>query len=219
MGGMRESVRRTLMKRFPRAWLYRSLLFGSDSHLNTSGWRESVKRGSPCRPDGSPLPWMNFSAIRFLEDRLTKELSLFEYGSGYSTLFYADLVRNVVSVESDPTWFEIISKRVPENAKVLLVEADDDGEYCRAIERTPDLYDVVIVDGRDRVNSFRRGLSKLTDRGVILLDDAMRERYGEARDIAREAGFRSLDFYGLKPKGISTERSTLFYRDDNCLGL
>ncbi len=53
--------------------------------LHKSGWMESKKRNYPCRSNGNELPWMNFSVIAFLEERLNKDQSLFEFGSGYST--------------------------------------------------------------------------------------------------------------------------------------
>ena len=199
--------------------MYRSILYGSDSYLTTSGWRETVKRGYPCRPDGSPLPWMNFAIIQFLEERLTKEMRLFEYGSGYSTLFYASLVGEVISVENDREWYATITRQLPDNAKVFFAAADVDGDYCRAIVGAADSIDIVVVDGRDRVNSFKQGLLSLNETGVIILDDSMRERYKPAHDLAHENGFRAINFYGLKPQGISNERSTLFYRQVNCLGI
>jgi protein-L-isoaspartate O-methyltransferase len=42
---------------------------------------------------------------RVLERRLNKTLSVFEYGSGYSTLFYARCARSVISVEYDQAWY------------------------------------------------------------------------------------------------------------------
>lgn len=65
------------------------LVYSKRSMLRKLGWVESVRTGKPCRKDGSPIPWMNYSVIQFLDERLNKDLSLFEYGSGNSTMFYA----------------------------------------------------------------------------------------------------------------------------------
>ncbi|HWN47408.1 MAG TPA: hypothetical protein VNM71_08615, partial [Steroidobacteraceae bacterium] len=95
---------------------------------------------------------MNYAVVAFLERRLNKTLSVFEYGSGYSTLFYARRVRNVISVEYDQAWIASIGPRLPPNASVLFVPDDVDGDYCRAIARSGDSFDVVVVDGKDREN-------------------------------------------------------------------
>ena len=74
---------------------------GRRSRTGADRFITSYKINIPCRPDGTPLPWMNYNAISFLEERLTKDLCLLEYGSGYSTPFFASFVKTVVSVECD----------------------------------------------------------------------------------------------------------------------
>lgn len=51
-------------------------------------------------------PWINFDAVASLEKLLHHTSRVFEYGSGGSTLFFADRVRELVSVEHDPGWFK-----------------------------------------------------------------------------------------------------------------
>ncbi|MGD9562028.1 MAG: FkbM family methyltransferase [Pyrinomonadaceae bacterium] len=162
---------------------------------------------------------MNYSIVSFLEKRLSKELSVFEYGSGYSTVFYSRLAGEVTSIEYDKEWFDIISGRVGANVEVRFAASDVDGAYCRSINVDMKKYDVVIVDGRDRINCMKRAFGALSESGVVLLDDSDRPRYQAAFQIAAENGFRSLDFEGLKPTGATVDRSTLFYRPNNCLNI
>ncbi len=194
-------------------------LFKPKSQLHSSGWLASLKRGYPCRRDGSVVPWMNYSTIYFLEERLHKGLNLFEFGSGYSTLFYANLVGSVTSVESDEHWFATVKDRVQSNVKLIFKAKDEDGAYCRSVTQTEQLYDVIIVDGQDRVNCVKQGLEALTDRGVIFLDDSERTDYQEAFEVTAQQGFRRLTFEGLKPNDIEVRRTTIFYRDNNCFNI
>jgi hypothetical protein len=181
---------------------------------------EGLKRGYPCRRDGSELPWLNFSVISFLEKRLSKELTLFEFGSGYSTLFYARAVNKVTSIEYDENWYEIIRKKLPDNAKLIRRKKDIDGDYCRSIcDQSDELYDVVVVDGRDRVNCIKQSITKLSDRGVILLDDSQREKYSDGILYAKHKGYLTLDFEGLTSSGSVMNRTTIFYRRENCLSI
>ena len=204
---------------FPKLWSYRAVINGKSGYLTETGWKESVKRGYPCRKDGSELPWMNYSIISFLEERLNKSHDLFEFGSGFSTIFFARRVSTVTSLEYDEKWFETISAKAPENATIKFIPNDIDGKYCRAISDTGRKFDIVIVDGRDRVNCFKQSLICLSESGIILLDDSTRERYIEAFEIANKEGFRTLNFVGLKPTGIGSDRTTIFYRDGNCLSI
>ena len=216
---MNTTLKHSLTRRFPKLSACYTLLAKGDSYLHSTGWIESKRRGYPCRPDGSELPWMNYAVIAFLERRLNKNLSVFEYGSGYSTLFYARRVRNVISVEYDQAWIASIGPRLPPNANVLFVPDDVDGDYCRAIARSGDSFDVVVVDGKDRENCVKQSMQALSSRGVIVLDDSQRAKYAPAISYAQDNGYLTVDFEGLKPTESSWFRSTILYRRENCLGL
>ncbi len=61
---------------------------------------KSLETMKPLDADGRPIPWMNYPVIDLLRERLTKDLHLFEFGSGFSTTFYAQLVGHVTSIFS-----------------------------------------------------------------------------------------------------------------------
>lgn len=218
------TMKKILYKTFPRLGryyniLFRELLHDERSYLQATGWMRSLKEDKPVAQNGDPLPWMNYPMIEFLEERLQKDHTLFEYGSGFSTLFYAERVGSVVSLEYSKKWVEILQKQVPSNVELLHVEKDEDGKYCRAIQTTEKKFDIVFIDGRDRVNCLKQCLDNLSERGVILFDDSHRERYQEGLQFALEKGFKQLHFQGLKPTGYKHYRTTLFYKPHNCFNL
>lgn len=55
-------------------------------------------------PIEARVPWMNFQAIDFLTRFSRPETHVFEYGSGGSTLFWAQRAAQVISVEHDMDW-------------------------------------------------------------------------------------------------------------------
>lgn len=91
-------------------------------HLYTFAYRYLQPRGwfndYPCDDEGI-MPWMTYPAIDFLKDILSKENKVFEYGSGYSTLFFNNVAGEVVSVEHDPIWADRIKEQLP-NAQIHL---------------------------------------------------------------------------------------------------
>lgn len=211
---------RELLRRFcPRLAAFETLVLNGKSYLHTVGWMTSLQRGFPYGKDGLPVPWMNYSAVAFLEQRLRREHVVFEYGSGHSTLFFARLTGSVTSVEYDRKWYETMQRRIPANVSLIFQAQDRDGEYCRSIKATGRRYDVVIVDGRDRVNCIKQSVDCLTAGGAILLDDSCRTSYAPGLEYARGEGFRTLDLEGMKPMGNEMERATVIYRDGNCLGI
>src|SRR6266576_1205646 len=73
------------------------------------GWRRSLA-GSALK---DRQPWMPFAARRQLARILSRGTTVFEYGAGGSTLWLADRVARVISVEHDPAWYEEMRDHVP----------------------------------------------------------------------------------------------------------
>ena len=195
-----------------------SLCYSSRSYLRKNGYFESVRRKKPCRKDGSPLPWMNYGVIQFLELRLRKDLSLFEYGSGNSTLFFSDQVGQVVSVEGHKEWFDYVKGHMPDNVQLMHVAPEND-DFVNAIDMDGRKFDVVIVDAEDRVKCMINAPPYLSDQGIVLLDDSATPDYKPGIENLFSLGFKELAFNGLKPGSVHNYRTSVFYRDGNCLGL
>lgn len=134
-------------------------------------------------------------------------------------MFFAKLVAQVEAVESDKKWFLQINDSNPGNVKMFFEQHDVDGRYCRAILSSGSFFNVVIIDGRDRENCVKQSVHKLTDDGVILLDDSQRDEYRPVRSIMKGLGFLHLELEGLKPNGFEVDSVSVFYRKNNCLGL
>src|SRR2546430_10979936 len=58
------------------------------------------------------LPWFAYAAIDFLRSYLDKEMRAFEFGSGGSTLFFAQHCKKVISVEDNAPWCEIVAAQM-----------------------------------------------------------------------------------------------------------
>ncbi len=74
-------------------------------------WLESMRKDYLLE---KPSPWISFEALDFVQGYLKerRDLRIFEYGSGGSTLFWLNLeIDNCVSIEHDPDWFDVIRKR------------------------------------------------------------------------------------------------------------
>lgn len=188
-----------------------------DSYLRVTGWIDSMRTRQCRRADGSAVPWMNYAMLAFLDERLSKDFTVFEYGSGFSTDYFARNCRSVVSVEYNKEWYERVRSSASENARLIFVPSDTDGAYCRSIAKSGDEFDVVVVDGDDRVNCLMQAINALSKRGIILLDVSARPEYYPGFAFMAANGFRRLTFWGLKPTDSCFHATTVFYRDGNCL--
>lgn len=198
----------------------RSILpFNHNGYLFETGWFKSYDSKKPVDADGNPIPWVTYSFIDFIKTRLTRQHTIFEFGSGNSTFYYSKYAGVVVSVEHDKSWYEIILKNRPENAEIIFCELQRDGDYCRMPVKLEEKFDIIIVDGRDRVNCCIQCINALSPGGVIVLDDSEREFYQPGMDFLKGNGFKQLSFSGISPGSFYLKSTSVFYKADNCLGI
>ena len=102
---------------------------------------------------------------------------------------------------------------------MILETLEPNGEYCRKPLRLEQKFDIIIVDGRDRVNCCKQSLEALSENGVVILDDSERHEYAEAIVFFTNKGYKHLPFSGISPGLFYRKSTSVFYRTNNCLGL
>ena len=130
-----------------------------------------------------------------------------EYGSGRSTVFFANKLKKLVSIEHHTAWYEKVEKllkaRNLSNVEYLLIpeqHISDGGEemdldtwlnkmdgseprneflnyYEKVNEYPDDYFDFILIDGRARVKCGLNALTKLKNGGIFVLDNSERPRY------------------------------------------
>ena len=214
------STLKALAKLLAKPDRLRALLsYGHKGYLNSIGWFTAFDHKQALDGNGNALPWVTYPFIDFIKERINKTQHIFEYGSGNSTIFYAERAATVTSVEHDKGWFDKVKGTSPANAEMIFCELERDGEYAKKAALLGKKFDIIIVDGRDRVRCCKYSLGALTDNGVIVLDDSERDFYQPACDLLKEKGFKQISFSGISP-GLFYEKATsVFYKPDNCLGI
>jgi len=191
--------------------------FTKGGYLFDVGWTNSIISGNIADKLNNPVPWVTYPFIGFIGERLNHSIEIFEFGCGNSTLYYAPKVARVTTVENDRSWFDKIKTAMPANVQLFFCELVYGGKYCKFAAETGTKYDVIIVDGRDRVNCCINSITALKPEGVVVLDDSERTQYQSAHDFLRNNGFRKIDFWGTAPAVNYLKCTTMFYRDNNCL--
>ena len=146
----------------------------------------NVLTGRP--PLDLELPWFSYAAIEFLDSWLNPHMTVCEYGSGGSTLFFARRAKSVFSIEDDLKWFELVSRQVKErfltNVQIELCPFDfkepvgfDQSAYLHAIPN--EKFNVIVVDGTEewipvRPICFAHAETRIKPGGIIVVDDSWR---------------------------------------------
>jgi hypothetical protein len=195
--------------------------YADTGYLKKIGWVNSFLSKMPVDLNNNPLPWVTYPFIHFMtSERLSKVDKLFEYGSGNSTLYYAKLVNYVTSVEHDISWYNNIKEKMPENVVLNYVDLVYGGDYCKSASSSGVIYDLIIVDGRDRVNSMKDAINAVGFNGCIVLDDSERDEYKEGIEfLINNHGYKKIDFWGISPGLNYLKNTSIFYRCNNVLGI
>ena len=69
-----------------------------------------------------------------MKRRLTKDLTIFEYGAGYSTYYFSDKVSHITTIEYDKKWYDFIKDNLAKNVDIIFQEKDINAKYCRKIK-------------------------------------------------------------------------------------
>lgn len=188
--------------------------------LEELGWQRSARAKASIDAAGMPLPWWTYSATRWLDLALGPRHKVFEFGSGNSTLWLAQRVATVLSVEHDPAWDRHVRAGLPPNVKLELrqvlggsADAHQDDPYLEPMRVVADPFDFVVIDGMARNSCAELAVDHLAEDGIILLDDSDRLIYRPAHATLAAAGFGRIDFFGAKPGVGHMSTTSIFCRD------
>lgn len=153
-------------------------------------------------------PWIVKQAWVHLEGVLRPDMVGFEWGCGRSTLYLADKIGELVSVEHNEAWYQKIraeiERRGYRHVKLNFIPRLDSTEgvdwetwpgmrrlgrlprkpnffnYFNKISEYPDgTFDLLLIDGRARLGCMATAVDKVKPGGIVVLDNSERDHYQE----------------------------------------
>ncbi|PJI94718.1 class I SAM-dependent methyltransferase [Luteimicrobium subarcticum] len=161
------------------------------------------------------LPWLAFAVIRRLDEIVGPQTTVFEFGGGGSTVWFAQRAGKVVTVEHDTEWASLLTERFADvpNVEIRHVAAPggDYDAYVAAVDDLPDeSVDLVVVDGRSRVRCATAAMSKVRPGGHLALDDSQRPYYRAAHERLSSWPHETIE--GLAPYKFDFGHTTIWQR-------
>lgn len=131
---------------------------------------------------------MDIPEIKFIEKFLNKNDSMLEWGSGGSTVYFCQFVKEYYSIEHDKKWFDRVNDVLPSNVKYYFVPPDEPLtkvtqksqvisyiNFCNSINKK---FDKVLIDGRGRQWCAETVIPYLNKDSVVFIHDyCNRKRY------------------------------------------
>lgn len=179
--------------------------------LTARGYTNSAINNISVDAEGNPVPWFSYPATDYLRGLNLKNKIIFEYGSGCSTLFFADICKEITSVESNEPWYERVAAIAPANCKIRLRK--DEIGYLNTIDEDAQLYDVIIIDGAfNRRKMAEKSIPSLAPGGFIILDNS--DCHVRAAKVLHAANLIQVDMNGFCPGNLHEQATTFFFKRD-----
>ena len=167
--------------------------------------------------DNNPIPWYTYPAIEYLSQLDFSDKKVFEFGVGYSSLFWAKRALTVTSVEDNPEWYQKWQNEFSAD-NLTLIHRDEGETYYNAILEDESKYDVIIIDGKCRAECAKTAVQALNAGGFIILDDSDRVNtsveYQATIETLRQHNLMQIDFFGFCPMNNYTKTTSLFLSRD-----
>jgi hypothetical protein len=184
-------------------------------------------------------PWYTPKANQFLEKKIKNINRIFEFGSGNSSIWFAERTKEYIAVENDSSWYTQVTKKLKEknliNTNLLFVPPDKnktdfdwekDWPYFKILKHSPDKpefrhymytidqypdnhFDCIVIDGHERIGCLLHALPKLSENGMIIFDDSSREKFQKV--------FSLLSDWHSKIFTFGLEQTTFFARHPEVL--
>ncbi len=123
------------------------------------------------------MPWIPFSATTALGHIIRPDWIVREIGAGYSTLWFADRVQSIVSIEHSREWFKLLSAIVAAE-KLENVDLRHDDRFMRFVrEPAEESLDLLFIDGGPRTKCLEYGFPKVKPGGYLYLDNWENEEF------------------------------------------
>jgi len=156
----------------------------------------------------SYAPWLVYSATAHIAP-LVSGRRIFEFGSGMSTLWFAERCREVISVESNPEWYSDIVAHTRKRDNVQMIYEDSKPEYLAAISQAGGKFDIILIDGLYRRDCVELVRSHLNPNGMAIVDntDADRDLSKTVKNLFGDS--QILPFHGWAPGILHPNETTV----------
>lgn len=180
------------------------------------------------------IPWLTFEAIDFLKEIIRSEMKVFEFGSGGSTRFFSERVKEIHSVEHDEKRYDLTKMKLegygnlhlqlikgeetPIGQKGFVANEGEDplnyGKYSNSILSFDDQYfDLILVDSKARNACILNSLAKLKNGVFLIVDNSNRKAYSKTLEKLNSwLVFRS---FGPSVSSKRFTQTTFFKKPEN----
>lgn len=130
---------------------------------------------------GIYYPWFTKPFLDILKTWDLSKANIFEWGSGWSTLWFAKHCNSIISTEHNFDFWELVNLEIDKHdlKNVQYGIYPFKTEYVNHINEINKIYDYIIIDGAWRNDCGLAAISHLKPGSILILDNANQTSCGE----------------------------------------
>ena len=187
-------------------------LFYTNKLLFKKGLVKSIRKRNPILVNSLPIPWLTHPFIEYISKLNLRNLSMVEFGSGNSTIFFSKIVKDIESFEYNEDFIYYLQKKHNYQGVIHLVEEN----YASKIEDFKK--DIIFIDGFNRNGIILNLLeyisfNKETPPTLIIIDNPDFINQDLLNNLLKFSYIR-VDFYGTVSDLWNENITSLFISKD-----
>lgn len=182
--------------------LHLSYLF--DKLRNNFGFLESAKNEMPVNGDGETMPMYTYPCYEYLNSMDWEGADVFEYGTGFSTVWWKNHGANLYGVEHNKNWYEKINSK---ELGYITLENNIDN-YPTTINIFDKQFDVIVIDGIARYECVEPAVSNLKPGGIVIFDNS--DWHSNTKELLDTKDLIPIHFHGFKPTHVDSQTTSVY---------
>ena len=175
-----------------------------DKLRHNFGFLERVRTQIPVNGSGETMPMYTYPCYEYLNSMNWEGADVFEYGTGFSTIWWKNHGANIYGVEHNKNWYEKI------NGKELgyITLENSIHNYPHSINIFDKQFDVIVIDGLVRYQCVAPALKNLKSGGIIIFDNS--DWHSNTKELLDTKDLIPIHFHGFKPTHVDSQTTSIY---------
>ena len=166
------------------------------------GFLESSKKNIPVNDKNEVIPMYTYPCYEWLNSIDWNGSKVFEYGTGYSTIWWQNKNVDYHAVEDNKQWHDMIED------KTNIEYKPGHHKYIESIYKYDFKFDVIVIDGVVRFNCIKPALERIKDDGIIIFDNT--DWHKDSKEELDRSDLIPIHFHGFKPLHVDSETTSCY---------
>ena len=166
------------------------------------GFLESSRKNIPVNNKNEIMPMYTYPCYEWLNSIDWTDSKVFEYGTGYSTIWWQNKNVNYHAVEDNKQWYDMIKD------KTNIKHEPEYNKYSQSIYNYDFKFDVIVIDGTARFDCIKPALEKIKDDGIIIFDNT--DWHKNSKEELDKSDLIPIHFHGFKPLHVDSETTSCY---------